>query len=101
MKDIKAVYNERRGKWRLNYTNPPGEQVQAMYDKDGVLIEFDDKIDANLWIFNYYADRTRSQTMYEIRIDMESCSLLLLIISLAGLIAIAIIYGIVYLVLPI
>jgi len=39
--------------------------------------------------------------MYEIRIDIESCSLLLLIISLAGLIAIAIIYGIVYLVLPI
>ena len=57
MKNIEAVYNERRGKWRLNYTNPSGEQVQAMYDKDGVLIEFDDKIDANLWIFNYYADR--------------------------------------------
>ena len=61
MKDIKAVYNERRGKWRLNYTNPPGEQVQAIYDKDGVLIEFDDKIDANLWIFNYYADRTMTR----------------------------------------
>ena len=57
MKDIRAVYNERRGKWRLNYTNPPREQVQAMYDKDYLLIDFDTKFEGNLWIFDYYADR--------------------------------------------
>ena len=57
MKELKAVYNKRRGKWRITYTNPGSNQVNAMYDKDRVMIEFDDEFDANLWIFDYYATR--------------------------------------------
>ena len=57
MKEFTAVYNERRERWRIQYRNPGSEQVQSVYDKDGVMLEFDEKIDANLWIFNYYADR--------------------------------------------
>jgi len=57
MKEFSAVYNERRERWRIQYRNPGSEQVQSVYDKDGVMLEFDEKIDANLWIFNYYADR--------------------------------------------
>ena len=58
MKDLRAVYNERRKKWRINYTNPGGTQAQAMYDKDGVMVEFDREGDALLWIFDYCAART-------------------------------------------
>ena len=57
MKDLESVYNERRGRWRINYTNPGSDQVQAVYDKDGVMQEFDNEFDANLWIFDYYAAR--------------------------------------------
>jgi len=55
MKELVQVYNERRGKWRINYTNPGSQQVQTIYNKDGVMLEFDDEGDALLWIFDYYA----------------------------------------------
>jgi len=58
LSELKPAYNERREKWYIQYINPGSTQVQAMYDKDGVLLEFDTEFDALEWLFNYHAAHT-------------------------------------------
>jgi YD repeat-containing protein len=55
--ELEPFYDKRRGKWRLQYVNPGGSQVQAVYNEDGVMLEWDTQMDAILWAFDYHASK--------------------------------------------